>query len=538
MLQPDVSDVISLPDVGGRIFNLYINSEDSDKCSLVNKAWYKAVKDAKSTRKLEINVELLKKLKNTNTALRQYIDDRYKYASDVLIKGWSKGTYIQNEIFDSLFDSSLNAKNLIFLSRSKWDSCLCHKAASARGELTNLEFIFISKTSQLSACALLDLISRSPKLRILKFYGILTNPDHHEAFASKIFYSNLERVYWPWTNRKHTPSLAIIAKRNENISTFYSTAATVCDLLAGDNLTNIRFLSVNLNENWAEKSGKNRTKRLLQKINYLSLAKKVEALEVRTFTIEDEDGEEEENTSKEWRIRAETYRNLFWDQVSKFQNLKFLAIYGSWEFEKTCRDIAKRGLKIEYLKINLMPQVLTEASKEGEDHLVLSIASGIRNLRKLASLRSLHYICCEKLSNIDAPTVTALKDSLDIFWAIDIKVNFTEEVEDLISNIIRRGNQTAKAYKLHMLVLGKDPDQANLFCSTALRFPLGSNLREKLNAIADTKTTERFGKNQLNLYQIWGLEQIANPRDRLTFERLTTRWQFYNEKFTHNFEYV
>lgn len=492
------------------------------------------------TRVMRFTVELLDKLERDQHLVKKYIENNLNQTGCIEIFGWSKQKYIPNSFYDGLFTSDLKLKKLILRGRGVWDTCHCPKNSSTNGaqidtiteeNITHLEHIYIMRTFNVSACALLDLISRSPNLKTVRFYGVLTKNDHHEAFKSVRFLSELERVYWPWCSKKlHSPTLKTLVKRHDKIVTFYSNAETTCDLLAADALQNLRNLSLILNENWACKPGNTqKASRYLKKIVYLSHAKNLEALEIRSFDLNlDEEGHEETNLNV--RRLYETYQLSFWEQVVKLKNLKYLAVYGAWELDKVSRELARHGIQIEYFKTNLMPSSLMPCVDKRDDILVLSMAESIKQLGKLVKLRSLHFICHENLTGIDEKTVAAMKEISDLIWTLDIRIKFTPEVEDLLTNMLRRGNQLSRGYKIKLHVECSETRYANLYLETFLKFSSSTNLRTRLESVVEAAAKERFGKSLLKAYHIWGVQQVSS-REKTIFEQLKSTWEFYDEIF-------
>lgn len=496
---------------------------------------------------LKITIELLDKMKNENKNLKTFIESQTGLATNVEIFGWSREKVIPSTFYDDLLNSQLKMKTLVLRGRGCWDTCRCPKNPNATPkqlntikdeDLTEFERIQISSPFNISSCALLDLVSRSPKLKILRFYGVLKLNDHHEIFKTKEFRSDLERVYWPWCDKKSFSTLTTLIRRNENVSTFYSNAETTCDLIAADALPNLRHLSLILNENWNCKPGyPKKAFRFLQKTAYLAHAKKLEALEVRTFDLTPD-----ENGCQETRIKVERvfeqYKLTLWEQISKLPNLRYLAIFGAWELEKVCRELAKNRLQIELLKINLMPSSVISAIEEHDDCPVLSMAEGIKHLRKLSALRSLHFICYEKLAGIDPITTHAFKELADIIWILDVKTIFTQDVEDLLSILLRRGNQQGKLYKIYLHIESSDAIYANILAEPVLKFSSGKSFRDRLASIAESETAERFGKPSYKNFQLWGIESVENIRDNSGFLQLKSDWDYYNEIFKPSNMYI
>lgn len=462
--------------------------------------------------------------------------------NEICIQGWSKKEVVANEVYDNLINSRLDATTLVLKGRGLWDSCHCPAQQSKFGEqfdpivpnnITNLESIYVTSTFSISSCALLNLIARSPKLKTLKFMGNLIDHDHAEKFLSSRFLSNLDSLHWPWARTRDLSTIKILVKRNENITTLYTNSVTVCDLLAAETLPNLRYLSLNMNDRWlSNPESLKRGYRAIENMKYLATAKNVEALEIRSFSV----CEVEPSSKKKVEIERihESYVITFWEQVSKLPKLVFLAVYGSWELERICREMSKHSLQIELLKINLMPNSVIAANENRDDNPTFSMVDGIRNIRKLSRLRSLHLICYEKLGTIDEKTTSAMKEILDLFWNIEIKVNFTPEVEDFMNILMRRANQLGKLFNLNLHIQTrstKTEEYADLLVEKKLRFPLGTNLRERLASIAEDETKSRFNKPFFENFQIWGIEQTDNFRDRQKFEELSSKWKLYNQKF-------
>lgn len=491
-------------------------------------------------RTIEITVELVEELKKNGRTLSQFVYSRQADIDTLEIFGWSRSISLPATEYDSLINANLKVKKLYLKGRGNWDTCRCPKKGTTIGEqydniqeseITNIEHIHISNTFTISSCTLLDLISRSPKLKILRFFGILTNHNHNEPFRTKRFLSNLERVYWPYCTRKSKSTVSTLIKRNDNITTFYANADVTCDLLSADALPNLKYLSLILNERWSCKPGRpQKPFELLQKLQLLSQAKNIEALEVRTFDLKLNEECDKETRQKVERI-FENFKLTFWEQVSKLPKLKYLAIYGSWDLEKVCRELAKHAIQVELLKVNLMPPSVVTALDNQEDSPELSMVDTVRNLKKLPQLRSFYYVCHEKLGNMDRPTVSAFKELVDLLWNMDLKICFTPETEELITHIIRRGNQVGKTYRIVVHVESKGKEYANSVVESVLRFSAGASLRAKLTSLAEAASMERFGKPSFSNFQVWGLEQIANNRDSTMFQKLQTSWNFYDSIF-------
>lgn len=522
-----------------RIF-FHLGNKDLRQCSGLNRTWNAAVKQVQPYRTLFINRKLLSETcKGDVTKLLKHVERNYKFAVEINIHGWSKEEIIPNKVYDQLINSKLNAKNLVLKGRGAWDNCHCPNKESKFGEqvdsiltrdITNLESIYVTSTFRMSSCALLDLISRSPKLKLLKYNGYLVLCDHCEPFLSKRFLSNLESLHWPWASNNDKETISTIVKRNENITTVHSNSTTVCDLLATETLTNLRFLSLNLNDRWFSRpESLKRGYRALEAIKYLSSAKNVEALEIRSFSV----AEVSETSKKKLEIERlyDSYVITFWEQVSKLPKLNYLAVYGSWELERICREMAKHSLKVEFLKMNLMPISVIQAIDNQDDIPNFSMVDGIRNIRKLPRLKSLYLTCYEKLGTIDERTVKSMKEMVDLFWNIEIKVNFTEEVEDFMNHLMRRANQLGKNYMVNLHIQLKQTEYANILIEKPLRFPMGTDLREKLGSIAENETKNRFGKPVVENFQIWGLELTGNYRDNQKYEELAKYWRLYSKKF-------
>lgn len=531
--------IISDHSLAERIF-FHLTDKDLRVCNGLNRTWNAAVKQVKPIRTLYIDRKLLyETCKGDIEKLKDYVEAHYQFAVEISIHGWSRNQFIPNQVYDQLINANLKAKRLVLKGRGKWDNCHCPNRESRFGELvdstlskdvTNLESVYIASTFQMSSCALLDLLSRSPKLKSLTCNGHFILPDHCEPFLSKRFLCDIESLYMPWASQNDKTTISTIVKRNENITTVHSNSSIVCDLLSTETLTNLRFLSLNLSDRWfARPQSLKRGYKALDNIKYLSTAKNLEALEVRSFTV----GEVPETSKKKLEIERlyESYVMTFWDQVAKLPKLTYLAIYGSWELEKTCRELAKRSVNVELLKINLMPDSVIQAIENQDDIPSFSMVDGIRNIKRLPRLRSIYLTCYEKLGTIDERTVSSMKEIVDMFWNIEIKVNFTEEVEDFMNHLMRRANQLGKNYMVNLHIQLKSDEYANILVEKPLRFPMGTNLKDKFTSIAETETKQRFGKPSVENFQIWGLELTGNYRDKQKYEELAKFWRLYSQKF-------
>lgn len=546
MIAPDYSVITNL-DITKRIF-YHLSSYDLNNCALVNKAWHAAVRDAREHRTIHITTDVLKQINSSKSNLENYLKENYTYAPDVIVRGWlPPKQFVTEKTYDGLLKASLKARNLILRGRGSWLSCKCPVEGSSCGEqidsidkedITNLETITVKPTFKISACALLDLVSRSPKLKILRFFGNLEKCDHTELFNLKRFLSDLDCLMWPVLQKSHVPTVATLVKRNENITTFYSTGELTCDLLAADALNNLKYLSLILNERWIDdnatdsdiKRFNKRAQRFINKVKCLGLGKNIQGLEVRTFNIPFNDPDDEPSNLKlKLDPLHEQYKLMFWEQVAKLPKLKYLSVHGAWELNEVCRELAKHDCKVEFLKIGLLPSSIQAAVDCQEDSPTLSMVDEARNLKKLPKLRSLWFTCVEKLGSIDEKTSLVLKDLMDLIWTIDIKVMFTEEVESLLNVIMRRGNQLGKTYKLLLHIQCKELDKANLLTGHILKFQLGADLKQKLSQIAESELSER--NCSLEGFQIWGLQQIDNNRDKTSFELIKNGWLHYDGKF-------
>lgn len=546
MIAPDYL-LFSNYDLTRRIF-YHLSSKDLNNCALVNKTLHASVQDARENRNLRISADVVRQIySNKGSNLDTYLGENYTFAPNVIVHGWAPKDRVTEKTYDSLFKARLKARNLTLKGRGSWLSCKCPRKGSFFGEqidsideddITKLESITVTPTFRISACALLDLVSRSPKLKILRFFGLLEKCDHTELFSLKRFLCDLERLDWPMVIKSHVPTVTTLVKRNENITFFYSCGELTCDLLATDCLSNLRYLSLILNEKWVDvpaedgsiKKYTKRAQRYTTKIKYIGMGKKIEGLEVRTFDIPFDD---EPDNPSDLRLKIEPlheqYKLIFWEQVAKLPCLKYLSVNGAWELNEVCRELAKHDSKIEFLKIALLPASLQAAVSNQEDSPTLSMVDEARNLRKLPKLRSLWFSCYEKLGSIDEKTAHVLRDLMDLIWTMDIKVMFTEEVESLLNIIMRRGNQLGKTYKVVLHVQPREEKLTNILTEHNLKFQLGTELKQKLSQIAENELSERHGT--VEGFQIWGLQQIDNSRDKLTFEQFKNIWSNYDSMF-------
>ena len=501
---------------------------------------------------LSFTVEIYERLKKDKQATRRFFHDNLtaNKVSYLQIIGWSRKVHLPNWIYDETFTSSLRVKKLMLRGRGLWDTCHCPRNFSIRGDLldtiteentTNIEHLYIMRTFRISACALLDLISRSPKLKTVAFYGTLIKAEHAEAFKSVRFTSDLDKFIWPWADKKRDlPTIKLIARRNDKIKTFYSNAVTTCDLLASDLLSGLRNLSIMFNENWTCKPGSiKRAARYLKKIQYLSCASDLEALELRTFDLELDDDSSSSNedetkktTHKDIKALFENFQLTFWEQVAKMKRLKYLAVYGAWELEKVCRELARHGLQIEFFKTNLTPtNMIASVDARDDCGIILSMVESIRQLRQLTKLRSIHFKNHENLNGIDRETVLALKELIDLIWNFAIRSTFTPEVDDLLSSILKRGYQQGRFYKLGVHVEAVDVTQANIYFETVLKFSPTSNLSSQLNSIVESECKKIFNNSIYSTYHIWGISLAGSQRDRSSYDQLKQTWTNYEDTF-------
>lgn len=488
-----------------------------------------------------LSKELYDTLTRDKSNIKDYLNESVeKQNSSLEIYGWSRGKYIPNSFFDDLFEPNLNAKQVSLRGRGMWSTCCCpSKTDIERGQIdvaiperqTNIERLYIMRPFRLRPCTLLDLIARSPKLKILRFYGVLDygeNEDHHSSFNTVRFLSSLERIYWPWCNRKkNLPVLKVIVKFNPTINALYSNGDTTCELLCSDLLPNLKHLSLILNEKWScIDNNMRRQNRFLRKIPYLSAATNLESLEIRTFRLDLDEYEEDEEIGDQIRRLHENYQLLFWENVAKLRNLVYLAIYGAWELDGVARELARHGLQIEYLKFNLVPSSMIPAIDAGEDLLYLSMCDSIKELRKLTKLRSISMACHENLANIDDRTVMAFKEISDLIWVFDLRIAFSNEVEELISNILRRGNQQGKLFNVKVHVEAPKADYANIYFETLLKFVSSQSVKQQVTSIIDQEARDKFGRSSYKTFHLWGIEQ-AGHRDQDSYEKLKDRWSYY-----------
>lgn len=528
-----------------------LSFKDLKNCSMVNKLFHLAVEDFRPHKRLHVGYELHKELDVSDLTLEKYLSksrQKFQYVTDVDIRTWPNNSSLPADFYEYLFSNSnyMKIKSITLRGRGKWTQCCCPdesgKAANLnkKPDLPDLEYLHIVRPFQISSCALLDLVSRSPKLKVLKFYGLLQNPEHAEKFRANHFASDLECVYWPWPLKRHDETLSIIVKRNENIKIFYSNCLTTCELLSKDSLQNLEFLSLILNENWVCKP--KRTKRVynyLNQIKYLRAAKKLIGLEIRTFELnrEEEDGDaksvsEIRETNNIVERLFEEYKTHFWEHIGTLNHLKYLAIYGSWELEEVCRELRNKKLTIEYLRIHLLPNSIISNMDDEDPKYILSVAEGFKCIRKLVNLRSLHYTCYDKLLEIDEDTTEAVKEMIDLIWSLDIKISFTPEIADFLGTLQKRGNQLGRTYKLVILV---QPKKSDTYTSFVMERNLNkdSSLLESLNREAEKECQRRYKESHDSIH-LWGIELTGFSRDTDSFQKINSGWQFYHEKFNRS----
>lgn len=538
--------ILSRPNLVGKIFS-HLNTSDFQECYVVNKTWEAALKRFRETCYMRFKPEDYEE----NKTFHDLLDDLPYYKAlglhKLTIEGWSReDNSVPSVFYDTLFKKKITLRKLIFRGRGTWDTCRCPKTNGTKtngtliddvseDEKTNLEVLIISESFAISSCALLDLISRSPKLKVLGFFGRMRKHDHVRAFSCKLIHSNLEQIYWPFPDKKQSLALNFIVKRNDKLTTIHSSMETVCDLLSGDLLPRLKYLSLNLNESW--KCSKGDTKKAhvhLERIKFLALAKSVEALEVRTFGLDEvcDDPEDKETQSNVERI-YENYKLSFWEQISKLTKLKYLAVYGAWELEGICCSLAKHCPGIEYFKTNCSPVAVIEALDNEDDCPILTMTDAIKNIRRLTSLRSIHFQCADKLANIENKTIAVLKELIDIIWIFDIKTRYSLEVEEFLNSLIKRGIQSGKQYNVDLHVQPKIENYAEILLDKPLKVIQNGSIKTYLISQAENAIKERFGPLKIGLasIDIWGLRLADMPRDRPTYEQNKKAWRFYEDLF-------
>lgn len=543
---------------------------------------------------LRITIEKLAQLKRDGVDPKLYIANNLDGPDGYLeLVGWSKGKHIPNTLYDSLVGTDLKIRRLALRGRGIWSTCYCPKERSKFGEqidpskenTTHLENLYIFRTFSISPCSLLNLIARSPKLKELRFYGDLekVDCDHLSVFEAVRFLSNLERLYWPLCNKRyHLPTLRLIVSRCDQIATFYCNAERTCDFIGAEKLPNLRYLSLNLNEDWnyrlpddatfnsishndtlsAEekelKLTKKREKKCrklmkslpnrIEKLAYLTQLDKVEALELRTYEITFQDDEDDAAKNEQIIDYYETYQLKFWESVAKMRGLKYLAVYGAWELDKVARELAKHGLQIEYFRTSLMPQSLMQGIKDSSDEslpvdpdddrrsLKLNLIDVTRHLVKLAKLKSLNFSCFEFLADFHQETKVALKDVSDLIWRIDCRVPMTYIVEEVLNQILRRGNQSGRSYLIKLIIEPDDASKARFYMESIQKFSTMSSIKDRLHLLASNECKQRYGR-AYKAMSLWGIEQ-AEGRDKGPFEQLKAAWDCYEEQFRPLDRYV
>lgn len=466
---------------------------------------------------------------------KQYvIEELANGEKELVIDGWSRSSSLPSKFYDDFFSSDIPVKRLILRGRGVWTSCRCakngHKNGKTNTNLSKLTYIHVTNTFRISACILLDLIAHSPNLKTLSFHGVLETPEHSAEYVEKHFRSDLTTVIWPWPLKEHFATIKTIVKRNENITTMHSDMMTICKLLSFDILVKLRYMSVYMREDWGlEKTDK--LSKYAKYLKYLGIAENIVGLEIRAlnFNEPDEEQRSKQNAPSPWEIYR-SYRLKFWDEVAKWNKLKYLAIFGGWEFEEVCRDIANRGLPIQYLKINLMPKSLVQQRGQ-DDAPILSCVEGFKNLRKLSTLKSLEYICPEMLGTIDGPTVASMKDLIDIIWALRVQTKLDGDVFNLVSSILKRANQQGKMFKLLLNITPREqPHHQFLFDTGAIRY--NSDFQSTINSKVERELVKRkHKKSSLDAIYVWSVLQIDNSRDKSAFRSVEGDWTFYGSHF-------
>lgn len=533
----EIAHCLANPTIALNIFT-YLSSNDIKQCSLVCLSWYWAVRRNADRLCIKVTPDFQYVIKSVDKlSFVDYVRTDYKYANEIHV---IDRDFIRQELYGEIIAARLpRVRKLTLEGRGCWLSCRCqdnqrensivlYDPNKIGNDLTQLTHLRIGEKFTISACALLDLISRSPKLRTVHFKGAITNSDHAQSFSTRMFYSNIEKLFWPIPKKKHIFAILMIARRNENITTVCLSLSVASQLLSADVLPRVKYLSLYLLEDWKCKKGEHQKfHRFIDNAKYISSARDVEALEIRTFDLPSREELDDPTASSRF---FENFKIEVWKNVAQLQKLNYLAVYGGWEMEKVCQQLAKNTLQIQYFKANLTPISVIEALDAGDDQPVLAMHEGLKNLKSLTRLRAMDFDCSDKLGNIDIKTIQAISQDLaEQTWAFNIKVNYTDEVEQFLTNILKRGSQSARSYVMDLHITPKDTTLCDLIVPLVLRNYANRGLKSIIQSTAEKAIAERGSKGYSHI-ALYGIRQVSNWKDEKSYQQIRDSWAFYNSE--------
>lgn len=547
----------------------YLDREDLLNCSLVSKSWLHLVREIVAFGHIQIDYKLTKRLINGESTkkkskqkevngdhsksssnpkdLLSLIRKYYHHASSVTV---DYGVKVPPKYFNATFFLRTTLKHLTICGSIKWIDCRCGSVIKnypninsdeLHGSLEKLETIIVSSTTHMSACCLLDIMCRAPKLKTIKFHGHLALPDHYSSFMDRSFPGNLKTFQWPWVKPEHCSTIELIIEKNLDLENVDSTSAIVCSMLSQRRLLGMKRLIIRLAEIWRVSEMNNIH---IRNIKYLDLAKKLISLEIRSYDFQEPDLVEATTQDRERvSLEKESYMSTFWETVEKIPTIKALTVYGCWDFDRSCREVSKHAKNVEYLKINLLPENFKEDNDDKDNannnnNRVLNIEDGLLSLNRLPNLKSLHVICAEKLGDINSMSCTALTKLADKLWILDVKVSLTDNVRELIFNIQRRGNPLNRTYNLVFNVLPKASNYCEIVVDTLIgtegtRYKSIEDFDSNINRLAQIEAQERQAGSPVNAIGIWGLSLAPSLKCK-QYHKFKSDWDYYCEYFNYD----
>lgn len=523
-----LNDVIYNDDLAARIFD-NLSIQEVRQLAGVNKLWRLRTNDALANRQFDLNLNLIKKLRASNRSPLEYIKKNHKYLTDLkLSTSDDSADKIPNDFYDNLIISDLRARRLIISGSGQWSTCKCPTGQSKCGELcdpvkpsemTNLEYIHIKSPFKIGSCTLLDLVSRSPRLKTLIFCGLILISKHSDEFSYKFFHCDLEKVYWPNPTKKQRPALKMLVKRNENIETLHVPFHELRDLLSSESVPNLKYLSLVMREDWISWNAVPQVKSYSKVVPYLTLAKKLVGLEVITEAYLHELAELDPDLREKFDDNYLEYKVQFWKQVSELPDLKYLCIRGKWDTETICQELAKNSMQVEYLRLFICPR---------KGHL-LTMSEGVKALAKLAKLKYVQLESDGRFDKVDKKTIQAFKDIVDKIWNINLNCVYADEIDQLYSYLLRRGRQLGNKYKLLMTLRHKNPKYSLFFHQSRLdKIKPGQSLGHCIIVPAELMIGNRVKQNSCHY---WGLEICSNIMDKQRFTQAQETFNLFNELF-------
>lgn len=512
---------------------IFLEQKKLSECALTCKIWLLAVREIRKRGHLVINPSLIKRLEESNkdtktnpTNIDEYIKKYFDQCSSILVRGYVK---ISSRCFDNFFDVQDTLKKLVIRGPGAWTVCRCPSGLSSEDDYaqptSNLKELQIGTTFKISACALLSLISKCPKLKKLVIYGIIVNEEHLSNFDDVRFETNLANIHWPYFSKAPSKVLKCIIERSNKIDTLFAPETLTLTMLQDKKLQNLVSLALNLSDKWSLIDiGSNFNKK--KQIAYLVEAKRLEYLELRSHIFYD--NPEDNDISDKVKNSVEQYQVAIWAFVSELESLKAMTIFGDWPLCSICRELAKRAFEIDYLRINLQPQNLRESLIEADEPIIYNAPDAIMALKKLPKLKYFMLSCSEKLENIDSTTASYLRDLINSLYILDMKVNVSAEVFTILTLLHRRSKQTGKLFRMRFSInFHPMSEYSNLIMEVNLDFPTNGDVGEHIRQLARDEVLSRTSEKDYVSLSLWHLKLISIRDNKEEFENLEAEWNHF-----------